>query len=53
MNMRVTGSYPAGLTSPVDRRIGDAFPIIEAVYKNLDKLKYIAENAQNFVLRAN
>lgn len=50
MNMRATGSYSAGMTSPTDRRIGDAFPIIEAVYKNLDKLKYIAENAQNFVL---
>ena len=49
MNMRVTGSYPAGLTSPVDKRIGDAFPIIEEVYKHLRQLKYIAENSEKFV----
>ena len=51
MNMRVTGSYPAGLTSPVDKRIGDAFPIIEAVYRELDKLKYIAEHSDKFAKR--
>lgn len=49
MNMRVTGSYPAGLTSPVDKRIGDAFPIIEEVYKHLSQLKYLAENSEKFV----
>ena len=49
MNMRVTGSYPAGLPSPVDKRIGDAFPIIEEVYKHLSQLKYLAENSEKFV----
>ena len=49
MNMRVTGSYPAGLTSPVDKRIGDAFPIVEEVYKHLSQLKYLAENSEKFV----
>ena len=48
MNMRVTGSYPAGLTSPVDKRIGDAFPIVEEVYRYLKQLNYLAENAEKF-----
>lgn len=49
MNMRVTGSYPAGLTPLVDKRIGDAFPIVEEVYKHLSQLKYLAENSEKFV----
>ena len=48
MNMRVTGSYPAGLTSPVDKRIGDAFPVIEEVHRYLDQLKYLAKNGEKF-----
>lgn len=50
MNMRSSAAPFGGAAQATDFRIGDAFPIIEAVYKNLDKLKYIAENAQNFVL---
>ena len=50
MNMRSSAAPYGGAAQATDFRIGDAFPIIEAVYKNLDKLKYIAENAQNFVL---
>ena len=51
MNMRVTGSYPAGLTSPVDKRIGDAFPIVEGVYKHLKELTYLAHHADRLTLR--
>ena len=46
MNMRATGSYLAGLTSLVDKRIGDAFPIVEDVYKHLKELTYVAHNME-------
>lgn len=48
MNMRVTGSYPAGLTSSVDKRIGDAFPVVNEVHRYLDQLKYLAKNGEKF-----
>lgn len=51
MNMRATGSYPAGMPSPTDRRIGDAFPIVEEVHKYLKQLVYLAENSEKFVLK--
>lgn len=51
MNMRVTGSYPAGLTSPVDKRIGDAFPVVNEVYKHLTELIYLANNADKLTAR--
>ena len=51
MSYSPTGSYPTGLTSPTDKRIGDAFPIIEEVYKHLPHLKYIAENANSLVAK--
>lgn len=51
MSYSPTGSYPTGLTSPTDKRIGDAFPIIEEVYKHLPHLKYLAENANSLVAK--
>lgn len=51
MNIRASGSRLGGLTPPTDKRIGDAFPIIEAVYRELDKLKYIAEHSDKFAKR--
>lgn len=51
MSYSPTGSYPTGLTSPTDKRIGDAFPIIEEVYKHLPHLKYLAENANSLVTK--
>ena len=50
MNKRATGSqYALGGTPIVDVRIGDAFPIVEEVYRYLDQLNYLAENAEKLV----
>lgn len=49
MNMRPTGTTNSSFTQPTDKRIGDAFPIVEEVYKHLDQLKYLAENSDKFI----
>lgn len=51
MNMRSSAAPYGGAAQAADFRIGDAFPIIEAVYKELDKLKYIAEHSDKFAKR--
>lgn len=44
MTMRSSNNPLGSFTEGTDKRIGDAFPIIEAVYKRLAELTYLSEN---------
>lgn len=46
MSERNINSPYGSFTQAVDKRIGDAFPVVEAVYNKLAQLTYLAENLQ-------
>lgn len=46
MSERNPNSPSGSFGQAVDKRIGDAFPVIEAVYSKLAQLTYLAENLQ-------
>ena len=46
MSERNPNSPRGSFTQAVDKRIGDAFPVVEAVYNKLAQLTYLAENLQ-------
>lgn len=47
MSLRPQGSPIGSLTQNVDHRIGQVYPIIEAVYEKLPHIQFLAENAHN------
>jgi len=49
MNMSSTNDPFGSFTPGTDKRIGDAFPVIEAVYAKLAELIYLANNVPSLV----
>lgn len=47
MNMRSSNNPYSSFSEATDKRIGDAYPVIQAVHAKLADITYIAENAEN------
>ena len=47
MSIRSSNNPYGSFSEATDKRIGDAYPVIQAVYEKLADLVYLAENAHN------